>query len=645
MKFGCAWYPEQWPVERWKHDLELMRRARMNVVRIGEFAWSRMEPEEGRYELDWLERAIAMAAEHGLETVIGTPTAAPPAWLTQRYPETLVVRENGRSDGHGNRCHFSVTSPRYREFCRRIAERLAERFGRDPRVIAWQIDNEYNGACYSKESQRRFEEYLEQSYGSLEALNHHFSAAYWSQTYSSFSQIPLPAGPHNPALMLHFRRFITEMFVEYQRAQIEAIRHHSSYPITHNFMGWFDLFDHYRLSEELDFASWDCYVGSGHLDHLSNGAPHDLTRGLKRKNFWLMETQPGHVNWQKVNNALDRGEVRAMAWHAIGHGADAVLYWQWRNALNGQEQYHGSLVGPDGEPRPLYSEIASLGEELARVKPLLEGTSLQTDVAILHGYDSRWALNFQRHHHEFEPGSYLLDFYRPLKKRLPTIDLISDRGPFAGYRLLVAPLLHVLPQAVADQLSDWVHGGGHLVLGARAGMKDEHNALHQSRQPGPLAQWLGAHVKEYYALDTPIPLEGGGEGKIWAEWLKPDCADVEVLLRYGRYNGWLDGEPAVVTRAVGRGRITYVGGWFDETTVDALVERWLAAGERPPIVAPAGVEVTRRVGPGRELFIVINHTRAPIEIALGRPMFERLAEVRQEERFTLAPRAVALLEA
>jgi len=644
MKFGCAWYPEQWPVERWTRDLELMRRAHMNVVRIGEFAWSRMEPEEGRYELDWLETAIAMAAQQGLLTVIGTPTAAPPAWLTQRYPDTLVIRENGRRDAHGNRCHFSVTSPRYREFCRRIAERLAERFGRDPRVIAWQIDNEYNGACYSKESERRFQEYLEQRYGDLASLNHHFAAAYWSQTYSSFSQIPLPVGPHNPALMLHFRRFITEMYVEYQRVQTEAIRRHSSYPITHNFMGWFDLFDHYRLSEDLDFASWDCYVGSGHLDHLSNGAPHDLTRGFKQKNFWLMETQPGHVNWQKVNNALDRGEVRAMAWHAIGHGADAVLYWQWRNAPNGQEQYHGSLVGPDGEPRPLFTEVAGLGEELARVGRWLEGTTPKSDVAILHGYDSRWALGFQRHHHEFEPGSYLLAFYRPLKKRLTTVDLISDRGPFAGYRLIVAPLLHVLSDGVADELASWVREGGHLVLGTRAGMKDEHNALHARRQPGPLCELLGAHVEEYYALDTPIPLEGGGEGKIWAEWLKPDCADVEVTLRYGRYNGWLDGQPAIVTRAVGRGRVTYVGGWFDEATFDSMVEDWLMGWERSPVIAPEGVEVMRRVGPERNLFIVINHTRAPSDLTLARPMLELLTESRYESKLTLGPRAVALLE-
>ncbi|HZG67384.1 MAG TPA: beta-galactosidase, partial [Herpetosiphonaceae bacterium] len=334
MILGTAWYPEHWEETRWGRDLELMREAGFTMVRVAEFAWSRMEPEEGRFDLDWLERAIDQAAALGIDTVVGTPTAAPPAWLTQRYPETLALRKDGRRASHGMRCHYSPTSPRYREFCRRIADEMARRFGEHPHVLGWQIDNEYNAVSYDDEARQQFQEWLREQYGTLQNLNDHWTTSYWSQEYSDWSQIPFPIGNHNPGLVLAFRRFVTHVYRTFQLDQIAAIRRHAAPHqwITHNFMGWFDAYDHYELTADLDFASWDNYVGTGHLDYLDNGAAHDLTRGFKRKNFWLMETQPGNVNWSTVNNALDRGEVRAMAWHAVGHGADCVSYWQWRSA-------------------------------------------------------------------------------------------------------------------------------------------------------------------------------------------------------------------------------------------------------------------------------------------------------------------------
>ena len=444
MKFGCAWYPEHWSESRWPADLGLMRDAGMNVVRLAEFAWSRLEPEEGRYDFDWLERAIELAARFGLETVLGTPTAAPPAWLTHRYPDTLQVRDNGRVATHGNRCHFSLTSARYLDLCRKIAGQMAKRFGRNPHVIGWQIDNEYSGVSYDETTRRRFQAYLRERYGTLEELNARWTTAYWSQTYDDWTEIPLPIGGHNPGLMLEFRRFVSRSYVEYQRVQVAAIRPHSNCWITHNFMGWFDLFDHYAVSRELDFASWDSYVGSGHLDFVASGSAHDLVRGLKRQNFWLMETQPGSVNWSGVNNALDRGEVRSMAWHAIGHGADAVLYWQWRSALNGQEQYHGSLLAPDGQPRPVYREIQQLGRELERCGPALAETSPVAECAILHSYDDRWAITFQRHHRDFDPVRHLGNYYRALQSQVHTVDIVHPSAPLDGYRLVVAPHLHLL---------------------------------------------------------------------------------------------------------------------------------------------------------------------------------------------------------
>lgn len=333
---GTSWYPEQWPESRWEADLQLMEAANIKVVRVGEFAWSAMEPSEGHYDFAWLERAINLAAKHHIVSVVGTPTAAPPAWLTQKYPDTLRVEEDGRRAVHGNRAHGSVSSSRYRVFCRQIAGQMALRFGHNPNVVGWQIDNEYGYAnmSYDDASRKLFEDWLKAKYKTLDNLNTQWTTTYWSQTYDNWSEIPIPIGGNNPGLMLDWKHFVTYEWNEYQKNQINVIRAHSDQRqfITGNLMGFFDGFDHYVITEPLTFASWDDYVGSGHVDADRNGLTHDLTRGFKRENFWVMETQPGAVNWASLNNFLNRGEARAMAWQAIAHGADDVNYWQWRSA-------------------------------------------------------------------------------------------------------------------------------------------------------------------------------------------------------------------------------------------------------------------------------------------------------------------------
>ena len=325
------------------------------------------------FDFEWMDRAIALLAEAGIATVLGTPTAAPPAWLTQTYPDTLAVEESGLRAQHGNRCHYCVNSPQYHQLVQQIVSQLAEHFGPNPNVIGWQIDNEYNRVCYCDTCREAFQQYLAEKYQTLEALNQHWSTAYWSQTYTDWSQIPLPIGGHNPGLRLEFKRFITLSYRKFQKVQLDALRPHlpEGVWVTHNFMGWYDGYDHYSMAEDLDMASWDWYIGTGHHDYTVTGAIHDLTRGFKRKNFWVMETQPGNVNWSSVNNMLNKGEGRAMAWHAVAHGADGILYWQWRSALGGQEQYHGTLVDQSGLPRPFYQEVQQIGKEFAKVSDLL----------------------------------------------------------------------------------------------------------------------------------------------------------------------------------------------------------------------------------------------------------------------------------
>ena len=647
---GDAWYPEQWPESRWEEDLRLMEAADLKVVRIAEFAWSRMEPSEGHYDFDWLERAITLAGKHHIVSVLGTPTATPPAWLTQKYPDTLRGESDGQRVTHGNRAHASATSPRYREFCRQIAEQMATRFGHNPNVVGWQIDNEYGYALmsYDQDTRRQFQDWLKAKYKTLDNLNARWTTSYWSQTYDNWQEIPIPIGGHNPGLMLDWKHFITYVWTSYQQNQIDAIRKHADPRqfTTGNFMGFFDGFDHYTITEPLSFASWDDYVGTGHVDPAANGLAHDLTRGFKRQNFWVMETQPGAVNWSKLNNFLNRGEARAMAWQAIGHGADDVNYWQWRSALNGQEEIHGTLVGPDGTPVPFYDEASQMAHEFAKVESSFRDTQPLSEVALLYSYDSHWALQFQKHTEKYDDIKLLESYYRALRQISQSVDVVSAYAPLSTYKLVAAPSLNVLPKDLADHLLEYVRNGGHLVLGPRSGMKDEFNALLPQRQPGFLVDALGARVEQYYALEKNVPVSGAwgaGEASIWAEQLKSQAPDDEVLLQYGKSNGWLDDLPAVVTRVYGKGRITYVGAVLDDQTMAAAAQ-WLTqkSGVTPVFgPVPDGIEVSRRVGPGKKVFVIVNYAPVNREVALPRSM-SLVLDDKQGQVVQLAPYGVAV---
>jgi beta-galactosidase len=635
---GVAWYPEQWPESRWDADLALMEKSGVRMVRVAEFAWSRMEPSEGQYDLDWLDRAVAAAAKHGIFTVIGTPSAAPPAWLTQKYPETLRLMEDGRRDQHGNRQHFNWANPKYRELATKMAEAMAKRFGHNPYVLGWQIDNEYATNSYDEQTRKQFQDWLKARYGTLDDLNTRWTTSYWSQTYSDWSQIPIQIDYGNPGLLLSWRRFVSDTWRGYQKTQVDAIRLNADPKqfITHNMMGWFDGYDHYTVSQDLDLAAWDNYVGQGHLDPLANGATHDLTRGFKRKNFWVMETQPGAVNWARINNALNKGEVRAMAWHAIGHGADAVSYWQWRSALNGQEQYHGTLVGADGTPVPLYDEVAQLGSEFGKASPVLAGTTVKSEVAMLHSYDSRWAIQWQKHNGEYSATGCIIDYYRPLRKIAQSIDIVAPTAPLSGYKLVVAPCLNVVDDAIAKNLIDYVKNGGHLVLGQRSAMKDDDNGLQRQRQPGPFAELLGGRVEQYYALTEAAPVEGAwgaDKGKLWAELLSAKAADTEVLMRWGKSNGWLDGQPAAITRKVGKGRITYIGAWLEGPAM-VKAAQWMTkeSGVKPAFgPVPEGVDVYPRYGEKGTVYVVVNFAATAQTVKLPSPMDDVLAGGKKSE--------------
>jgi len=632
-----------------------MKSAGLNVVRMSEFAWSKMEPKAADFHFDWLDRAINLLAENGIASVLGTPTAAPPAWLVQTYPDMLAVEENGNRVQFGNRCHYCVNSPEFHLATQRIVHAMAEHFGSNRNVIGWQIDNEYNRVCYCERCRTLFQKYLAEKYETLEELNEHWSTAYWSQSYSSWDQIPIPIGGHNPGLMLEFKRFITESYKQFQKVQIDQLRPYlsDSVWVTHNFMGWFDGFDHYRINEDLDIASWDWYIGTGHHNYLKTGAVHDLTRGFKNRNFWVIETQPANVNWTSLNNVLNKGEGRAMAWHAIAHGADAFLYWQWRSALNGQEQYHGSLVDQSGQPRPFTTEVQRLGQEFKKNSQLIAGSVVKAHVAMLNDYESRWSIQWQPHHRDFDYVAHFNHYYRSFAKRNISVDILSalsltDASQLLEYKLIIAPALLIVNEQLAVVLRDYVEQGGHLILTIRSGMKDSYNALHPARQPGPLADIAGVEVEEYYALDEPAPVKGNwfeGKSQIWAERLKPSSKTItQVIAKYGKSNGWLDDGIAITVTAYGRGLVYYVGAYLDEAAQDEFLGRLIRTADITSIDSPDGVEISIRFDSlDKEIYFCINHK--PNEQTVDFPWIamDQISGQPVNKKLKLEPYGVAVL--
>ena len=651
LHIGSAYYPEHWPETRWPEDIRLMKEAGLTVARMAEFAWSSLEPSQGQFDFGWLDRAITLLAENGIVSVLGTPTAAPPAWLCQQYPDLMAVEESGLRVQFGNRVHYCVNSPEMHTATERIVSAMAEHFGSNPNVIGWQIDNEFSRVCYCPRCQNQFQAYLRSKYVTLEDLNQRWSTAYWSQTYSDWSQIPIPIGGHNPGLMLNFKRFVTSSYRKFQKLQINLLKPQIKPDdwITHNFMGWFDGLDHYEMASDLDMASWDWYIGTGHNDYNKTNATHDLTRGFKRMKFWVMETQPGTVNWSGINNALHKGEARSMAWQAIAHGAEGFLYWQWRSALNGQEQYHGSLVDPSGQPRPFYAEIKRIASEFNTASELIVGSECKPRAAILNDYESRWSIQWQRHHKDFDYVTHLQNYYRPFAALNAPVDIISADASLEGYRLVIAPAMLILDDNRFNNLKDFVQRGGNLVLTARTAMKDRDNALLPSRQPGPLRELAGVEVLEYYALDEDIDVKGNwfyGSSSQWAELLNITDQNVTVpAARFEEGNGWLDGQPAITVHGYHSGLVYYVGANLDEEAQLEFMKRVLKTANINPVMeTPKGVQAARRTRPdGSEIIFLINHTRMRQTIDLTRTYHEHLKDLTLEGRIEMAPFGVAVM--
>ena len=653
--FGVDYYPEHWPEERWPEDARLMAEAGFNVVRLAEFAWSRMEPRDGTYTFDWLDRAIDVLAAQGMQVVLGTPTASPPPWLVTRHPEVLLVRQSGDAVTYGNRRNYSPTSEVYRAYSRRIVEQMAARYGDHPAVIGWQIDNEFGDRDYDAPA---FRSWLRRRFGSLDVVNERWGTVFWSHVYNDWDEIPVPVssgGVPNPGLALDFARFCSEAYVAYQRLQIDILRERCpKHFITHNLMGFrYDLIDYFDLTRDLDFVAWDNYPRGfwniePDVDPTSMALGHDTMRGLKRKNFWVMEQQAGAGGWDIISVMPKPGELRLWAYQAIAHGADGIVFFRWRTARHGTEQYWHGLLEHDARPGRRYEEIKRMGQEIARIGSRIVGAKVEAKVAMMLSYDARFAFQIQPNNPGFSYPEQFHGLYRSLHARRLAVDIVAPDADLSPYDLVIAPSLYVLTEETAARLEGFVQAGGTLLVTARTGVKDEGNAVVAQPLPGLLARLCGVVVEDYDSLPAEatnalaFPGVEGAEGRVWCDILTPQGA--EVIARYGQ-DSYAD-QPAVTVNAFGNGHAAYLGTVGNDALNDALVQRLLdlaglAAG--PPL--PAGVELSVRWHDRTKLVFVLNHTDREQLVELDDGAYQALLGGSAEAgRWRIAARGVLVLQ-
>jgi len=602
---GVCYYPEHWPETWWPDDARAMRELGITYVRIAEFAWSRIEPSPGRFEWAWLDRAIAVLGNAGLRVMMCTPTATPPKWLIDAHPSILPTDAEGRPRGFGSRRHTAFSSAAWHEASRAITEAVASRYGSHPAVAGWQIDNEFGChdtiLSYGAEDLRGFQDWLRHHYQDPERLNEAWGSVFWSMEVSSFAQVGLPVSAvteTNPVARLDYRRFASDQVAAYAAMQAGILRAHSPGRfITHNFMGRFTEFDHWKTGAELDFATWDSYpLGfteqrplpaearsafseTGHPDIAA--FHHDLYRGVGRGRWWVMEQQPGPVNWAAWNPVPKPGMVRLWTWEALAHGAEVVSYFRWRQAPFAQEQMHAGLHRPDRVRSPGGEEVAQVAAELAHID--LPATT-PAPVAMVFDYEAAWVTQIQPQGQDFDYVELCLRWYEAARRCGVDIDIVPPGAPLDGYAAVLVPCLPIVTEAAR---ASFEATNAVVLFGPRSGSKTATFAIPPELPPGPLRAVLPIRVTQVASLRPGLTHSVAGlvDGAMerWREWV--ECGEAIQTLAH-----FADGTSALLRSA----RSYYLAGWPDTHLLQATMRYALDAAGLPPTNLPATIRLRRR---------------------------------------------------
>lgn len=662
--FGADYYPEQWDESRWEQDAALMQAAGFNVVRLAEFAWARMEPVENQFDFDWLDRAIGILSAHGIDIVLGTPTASPPPWVMAQNPDLFLTDADGVRRTYGLRRETCPSHPLYRQHSQRIVTAMAQRFKDHPAVIGWQIDNELGDRCYCDTCRAEFQNWLKEKYGTLDNLNEKWGTIFWSHTYSDWAQIPaplttaLPNTPvHNPGLALDYRRFMSDTYCAFQKLQIDILRQHCpAHFITHNLMGFgYSQLNTFDLAADLDHVSWDIYPRhqwdmTADVDPARAALSCDAMRGLKKQNYWVMEQQSGGGGWDMLAVTPKPGELRLWTYQSIAHGADAILYFRWRTARFGTEQHWHGILDHHGIPGRRYAEAAQVGQELAKIGDVLAGSQVKPQAAILQSYDARFAFQAQPNHPSFSYENHITDIYCGFHRHNIPVDIVSEKDALAGYKLVIVPALFVLTEQTAAILEKFAADGGVVVFTVRTGVKDEFNAVVDMKLPGLVSKLCGIEVDETISMppeqgnhiqfDLP-ELNSTFPTSTLADVLEPQGA--QVIARHTQ--DFYAGKPAATLNHCGSGKVIYLGALGDGAYYETIA-RWTAslAGINPLLETPAGVEVVERWQGEQRILFVLNHSEQPQTLTLDTPRTNLLDGQRLAREVAVDSHGVLILQ-
>ncbi|GIE97707.1 beta-galactosidase [Paractinoplanes rishiriensis] len=647
MFYGGDYNPEQWGPEVWAEDVRLMREARVNLVTVGVFAWSALEPSDGTFDFGWLDAVMDLLAGNDIAVSLATPNASPPPWLAEAHPESLMVGRDGTRVGVGSRGHFCPSAPAYRDRSLRFARTLAGRYASHPALALWHVGNEYHAECFCDLCDERFRQWLRDRYGTLDELNDRWGTLMWGQRYSDWSQVHLPRpvrGRVNPARELDFSRFNSDVQLDLYKAERDALREATpDLPITTNLMQYFRLNDYRKWAPELDVIAYDSYPDPAQPAALADAAlQYDLMRTLGGGAPWLlMEQAAGAVSQWPLNLVKPPGRMRLGSYQAVARGSDAVMFFQWRASRYGQEKFHSAMLPHSGRSSRTWKEVSALGAELAALDRI-SGARTEARVAIVWDWPNWWAVEGCYHpRHDFSYKDTVTAQYRALWRRNVPVDVVSLDDDLSGYRALIIPNQYAITDAQRAAVRAFAEGGGHVLISFFSGIVDENDRVHPDGYPGGLRDVIGGHVRDFSPMPdgATVEVDGFGTGSCWQDDLVAETA--KPLAAYP------DGRPAILDHALGAGSVVYLGTRLDEAGFDRVLGTVLdraAAGPAHP--APDGVEAAVRQTATHRYLFLLNHTDSPVTVRLDRAGHDLLTgrDHRAGDPLPLDAAGVAVLE-
>jgi beta-galactosidase len=640
MLHGGDYNPDQWPKEIWDEDMRLMKLAHCNTMSVGIFAWARLEPAEGEFDFEWLDKVMDLLADNGGYAVLATPSGARPAWLSFKYPEVLRVRPDRGQNLHGRRHNHCMTSPIYREKTQLINTKLAERYQDHPALLAWHVSNEYSGECHCELCRGAFIAWLKEKYETLDALNDAWWTGFWSHTYTEWSQIEPPSPIGETAvhgLNLDWKRFTTDQTIDFMRNEIAPLREHTpDVPVTTNFMGTFPGLNYWKMAPHLDVISWDSYPLWHKDDDVALASDiafvQDINRSLKGgKPFMLMESVPSATNWMPAGKRKRPGMHALSSLQAVAHGSDTVQYFQWRKSRGSAEKFHGAVVDHVGhENTRVFRDVADLGKKLEKLDDVV-GTTVDPDVAIIYDWENNWALTDAQGPRRGDKG--YLDackrHYRAFWQRGIPVDVIDMDQDLSSYTLVVAPMLYMLRPGVDARIATFVENGGTFVTTYWSGIVDENDLVIQGGFPGgALRHVMGIWAEEIDALyeddrntvvpepGNPLGLTGPYEARDYCDLIHSEGA--EVLATYGE--DFYAGRPALTVNSYGEGRAYTISSNNDDAFLRdfyGALDAGLDLKRALDAPLPHGVTAQLRSDGERDFIFLMNFNDAPATVDLG----------------------------